>query len=158
MCFLCVACGCKSYVWNVEPKCPLDILAQVLYHHLHKYDTCAIDILCIQILNPAIQLWETSPDRCTHAYLHIYMFLPFLRTSSGIGTLAIVPEIPVKVSWVDVLHAVNVIGLHSYPTATPSSLHWPEPAVLTVDTHALRSKSSTGWSQSGRPRSSLRSL
>ena len=23
-----LACGCKSYVWNVEPKCPPDILAQ----------------------------------------------------------------------------------------------------------------------------------
>ena len=27
-CFLHWACGCKAYVWNVEPKCPLDILAQ----------------------------------------------------------------------------------------------------------------------------------
>ena len=23
-----LACGCKSYAWNVEPKCPPDILAQ----------------------------------------------------------------------------------------------------------------------------------
>ena len=28
ICFLHWACGCKAYVWNVEPKCPLDILAQ----------------------------------------------------------------------------------------------------------------------------------